>query len=107
MLTVDFRSSFPATIRAVPHLDAYAEAKASALRALATDSDSADAQEALGTVLFFSEWDWRSAERSLHRALDINADHTEALLHYGSLMEALGKLEQGLDSNRRRSHDSF
>jgi len=85
-----------AGMRSVPHVDAYGEAKASALRALAMDSDCADAQVALGAVLFLSEWDWPAAERSLRRALDINPDHTEALLHYGSLMEALGKLEEGL-----------
>ena len=34
--------------------------------------------------------------KSLRRALDINSTHSEALLHYGSLMEALGKPEQGL-----------
>ncbi len=85
-----------ADMRAAPHLDAYAEAKVAALRALAMDSESADAQVALGTVLFLSEWDWPAAERSLRRALDINPDHSEALLHYGSLMEALGKLDEGL-----------
>jgi DNA-binding winged helix-turn-helix (wHTH) protein len=85
-----------ASMRTIPHPDAYAQAKASALRALAMDSDCADAQVALGTVMFLSEWDWPAAERSLRRALDINPDHTEALLHYGSLLEALGKLEDGL-----------
>ena len=67
-----------------------------ALRALAMDSASADAQVALGTVLFLSEWDWDAAERSLFRALDINPDHTEALVQYGSLLEALGRLDEGL-----------
>src|SRR5215467_1852363 len=85
-----------AVFRAVPHQEAFAEAKASALRALAMDSASADAQVALGTVLFLSEWDWTAAERSLHRALEINPDHTEALLQYGSLQEALGRLDHGL-----------
>src|SRR5262250_2929532 len=41
-----------AGLRAVPHLQAYAEAKASALRALAMDNECGDAQVALGTVLF-------------------------------------------------------
>ncbi len=41
-----------AASHAVPHQEAFAEAKASALRALAMDSGSADAQVALGTVLF-------------------------------------------------------
>ena len=85
-----------AVFRAVPHQDAFAEATASALRALAMNSDSADAQVALGTVLFLSEWDWTAAERSLQRALEINPDHTEALLQYGSLQEALGRLDDGL-----------
>lgn len=85
-----------AVSRAVPHQEAFAEAKASALRALAMDSASADAQVALGTVLFLSEWDWTAAERSLQRALEINPDHTEALLQYGSLQEALGRLDDGL-----------
>jgi DNA-binding winged helix-turn-helix (wHTH) protein len=85
-----------AMLRAVPHQEAFVEAKTSALRALAMDSASADAQVALGTVLFLSEWDWPAAERSLRRALDINPDHTEALLQYGSLHEALGRLDDGL-----------
>lgn len=85
-----------AALRAVPHQEAYAEAKASALRALAMDSGSADAQVALGTVLFLGEWDWVAAERSLQRALDINPDDTEALLQHGSLDEALGRLDEGL-----------
>ncbi len=83
-------------LRAVPHQEAFNEAKASALRALAMDSNSADAQVALGSVLFLSEWDWAAAERSLRRALEINPDHTEALLQYGSLQEALGRLDEGL-----------
>lgn len=85
-----------AAFRAAPHQEAFTEAKASALRALAMDSASADAQVALGTVLFLSEWDWAAAERSLQRALQINPDHTEALLQYGSLQEALGRLDDGL-----------
>jgi tetratricopeptide (TPR) repeat protein len=85
-----------AAFRVVPHAQAYSEAKASALRALAMDSTCADAQAALGVVLFLSEWNWLGAERSLRRALEINPAHSEALLHYGSLMEALGQLDKGL-----------
>lgn len=85
-----------AGLRALPHTEAYAEAKAAALRALAMDAQCADAQVALGMVLFLSEWDWVGAERSLRRALEINPGHAEAFLHYGSLMEALGQLDDGL-----------
>jgi tetratricopeptide (TPR) repeat protein len=81
----------------VPHLEALAEARTIALRAVALDDKSADAQVALGQVMFFSEWDWTAAERSFRRALAINPTHAEAYLHYGSLMEALGQLTRGFE----------
>jgi serine/threonine protein kinase len=86
-----------ATVHDVPHLEALAEAKTIALRALALDDKSADAQVALGQVMFFSEWDWTAAERSFQRALAINPNHAEAYLHYGGLMEALGQLTRGFE----------
>ncbi len=85
-----------AQMRLVPPAEAYSEAKAAALSALAMDSGCADAQVALGAVLFFSEWNWAGAKRSLERALELNPNHTEAYLLYGQLMEALGRLEEGL-----------
>ena len=85
-----------ATSRDVPYREAFAEAKAAALRALAMDDQCADAQVALGQVLFLSEWDWIGAERSFQRALETNPNHPEAYLHYGGLMEALGRLDRGL-----------
>ena len=96
-------------LRAAPYEEAFAEAKSSALRALAMDSECADAQMALGVVLV-SQWDWAAAERSLRRALEINPSHTEALLAYGSLMEALGRSEEGLRFKEQalaRSPDSW
>ena len=83
-------------LRAAPYQAAFAEAKSAALRALAMDSESADAQMALGLVLLVGQWDWAAAERSLRRALEIDPSHTEALLAYGSLMEALGRPEEGM-----------
>jgi tetratricopeptide (TPR) repeat protein len=76
--------------------EAYGEARAAALRALALDAESADAQVALGQVMVMAEWDWIAAERSFKRALAINPNHAEAYLFYGFLMEALGDLERGL-----------
>jgi len=85
-----------AVTKAVPHREGFADAKADALRALALDTACADAHVALGQVLFLSEWNWAGAERSFERALEINPNHPEAFLHYGGLMEALGRLDRGL-----------
>ena len=82
--------------RFAPPAEAYARARASALRALALDGASADAQVALGAVMFLAEWDWLGAERSLQRALELNPSHTQARLLYGHLLEAQGRLDDGL-----------
>lgn len=86
-----------AEFRVASHAEAYSDARAAALRALAMDESCADAQVALGTVLFLSEWNWIGAVRSVKRALDINPNHTEAYLLYGRLLEALGHLQTGLE----------
>ena len=83
-----------------PH-DAYAEARAASLRALAMDSSNADAQVALGTVLFLSDWHWAGARKSLERALHVDPDHCEGWLLYGRLLDALGQLEQGLAAKHK------
>jgi DNA-binding winged helix-turn-helix (wHTH) protein/Tfp pilus assembly protein PilF len=81
--------------------DAYSAARASALRAVAMDDLCADAQVALGTVLFLSDWNWTGAKRSLERALHLDPDHTEGWLLYGRLLEALGDLEGGLAAKQK------
>ncbi len=85
-----------AELRVAPRATAYANAKMAALRALAMDDSCADAQMALGSVLYDSEWNWDGAQRSLSRALALNPQHTEAMLIYGRLLETLGQLERGL-----------
>jgi len=85
-----------AELRVVPHDAAYTDARAAALRALAMDDESADAQVALGAVMFLSDWNWTGAERSLERALELDATHTEAYLLYGRLLDALGKFDRAL-----------
>jgi tetratricopeptide (TPR) repeat protein len=76
-------------------VEAFGEAKAAALRALALDDKSPDALAALGEVMLFAEWDWIAAERSFQRALAIDPNHAHAYLRYGDLMEALGDVDRG------------
>ncbi|HSD67817.1 MAG TPA: winged helix-turn-helix domain-containing protein, partial [Vicinamibacteria bacterium] len=86
-----------AEYRVRPWGEAFSDARAAALRALAMDDACADAQVALGAVLFRGDWNWTGAERSLERALRLNPNHTEAYLQYGSLLEALGRIAEGLE----------
>jgi len=85
-----------ASLCSAPPDEAYQGARSAALRALAMDAACADAQVALGAVLFLGEWNWEGARRSFERALDLNPNHSEAYLLYGQLLESLGDLETGL-----------
>jgi DNA-binding winged helix-turn-helix (wHTH) protein len=82
--------------RLAPPAVAFDSARASALRALAMDDESADARTALGAVMFMGDWDWIGAERSLQRALASNPAHTQARVLYGRLLDAQGRLSEGL-----------
>ena len=90
-----------AELRTMTPAEAYERGKVAAMRAIALDEACADAHVALGTVLFFSEWDWVGAERSFVRALDLNPAHTEARLAYGRLLDALDRGDEALDQKRR------
>ena len=85
-----------AELRLAPPAIAYDAARIAALKALAMDSACADAQVALGVVLFLSDWNWTGAGRSFARAIELHPGHTEALLLYGGLLEALARLQEGL-----------
>jgi tetratricopeptide (TPR) repeat protein len=87
--------------QAEPAQRAHEQAKLAALRALALDDRCAQAQLALATVLLFSEWDWLGAERSLRRALEIDPHYTEAYIRYGNLLDALGRVDEGLAMKMR------
>jgi DNA-binding winged helix-turn-helix (wHTH) protein/Tfp pilus assembly protein PilF len=88
-------------LRIVPHAEAYEEARGAALRALAMDPSSADAQVALGAVLFLHDWNWTGAARSLERAIELNPAHTDGWLLYGRLLETRGDLAGGLAAKQR------
>jgi DNA-binding winged helix-turn-helix (wHTH) protein/thioredoxin-like negative regulator of GroEL len=90
-----------AVMRLASPPDAYRQAKSAALRALAIDAGSADAQVALGSVLFFSEWDWPGAERCLRRAIEIDPGHVHAYVVYGRLLDALGRFDEARDMKLR------
>jgi DNA-binding winged helix-turn-helix (wHTH) protein/tetratricopeptide (TPR) repeat protein len=90
-----------AELRIVAPGEAYTEARAASLRALAMDSSNPDAQVALGTVLFLSDWNWSGARKSLERALQVDADHSEGWLLYGRLLDALGQTDQGLAAKQK------
>jgi serine/threonine protein kinase/tetratricopeptide (TPR) repeat protein len=52
--------------------DAFARAKAAALKAVEIDRTLAEAHLALGNVLLYFEWDWPGSEKEMRRTVEIN-----------------------------------
>ena len=53
-------------------LEGFAKAREAALKALELDSTLADAHATLALVRVHGEWNWREAEKGMHRALELN-----------------------------------
>src|SRR6185295_11931816 len=86
--------------------EAYARAKAAALRALEIDPDLAEAHASLGQILVQFDWDWAGAEREFRRALEINPTSGIALHWRSHCFLALGRFEEsGRDALRALDTD--
>jgi len=69
-------------------------ARKAAMRALAEGPDVAAGHWALGAVRMWYDWDWRGAEASLRRALQLAPEDSQLLILAATLMQNLGQLEE-------------
>ena len=76
----------------------YPRSRAAALRALELDETESQAHASLGFVQFAYEWDWGAAERSIRRALelDANSHHWIAALY----LRAAGRYDEAIEHFR-------
>jgi eukaryotic-like serine/threonine-protein kinase len=82
------------------------KAKAAALHALELDPTLAEAHIALSVVQSQYEWDWKGAEKSLSRAIELNPSLGVARSAYGYLLTVLGRLDEAATQlNRARQLD--
>jgi len=79
-----------------PSREVREHAYATARRALELDRENSDAHAALADV-FFSDMDWRGAEREFKRSLELNADNLNACGCYVNLLIAMGRLQEAID----------
>jgi TolB-like protein/DNA-binding winged helix-turn-helix (wHTH) protein/Tfp pilus assembly protein PilF len=73
--------------------EAYASALRAAQKALSLDEDLASAHVALARVRWKYEYDWRAAEQSLRRAIELDPNSAEAHESYFDLLSAMGRHE--------------
>jgi TolB-like protein/Tfp pilus assembly protein PilF len=76
-------------------------AKAAAANALQIDDRLPEAHAALGYVMLVYDWDWRGAERELHRAIELNPGYATAHQWQGELHLAAGRLDEATQAFRR------
>jgi DNA-binding winged helix-turn-helix (wHTH) protein/TolB-like protein/Tfp pilus assembly protein PilF len=72
------------------------KARASALRALELDDRLAAGHAALGWIRFYHDWDWRAAEASFRRALQLDPTAVSAHLGYAHLLSLTGRHDEAL-----------
>jgi TolB-like protein len=80
--------------------EAFAKARAAALEALAIDKDNADAHAALGTALFWHDWNKTEARKHLERSLELNASLARAHHDYAFLLVVTGAPDAGIQELR-------
>ncbi len=83
--------TFLGAIGRLPSVEAYGEARTAALRALASEPDSAEAEVALGLIALFHEWNAERAERHLDRALALSPGLATVHHYRGMFFTILGR----------------
>lgn len=75
-------------------LDCLAKARDAIRRALAIDTDLAEAHSAAGLIAFWYDWDWAAAEISLNLALAASPSLVHARLFHAHLMSNTGRHDE-------------
>jgi TolB-like protein/Flp pilus assembly protein TadD len=76
-----------------PH-EAMPRAEAAAMKSMELDESLPDAHSALGLVRHHYHWDWKGAEQSYRRAIELNPNYAAAHLWFSWLLLALGRFDE-------------
>lgn len=69
----------------------FRRAKDATLRALSLDPENAEAHALLGTIGFWSDWDWAAAERSFRHAISLSPNDGWMRTRYAHLLSNTGR----------------
>ena len=82
-------------------VEAIAEAKTVALKALQIDDSLAEAHIALGNIKLLLDWDWAGAEKEFNRAIQLAPNSALAYSQYGMYLAAMGRLPEAIATVQR------
>lgn len=77
------------------------KARAAALRALELDERLAEAHTSLALIQENYDWDWRSAEKSFRRAIELDPNYATAHHWYAEFLSFQGRFDEALTESER------
>ncbi len=77
------------------------QCKAGTAQALAIDDGLADAYLSLSIITFFYDWDWRGAERTFIRSMELNPTNGETLSYYALFLVFDGRVDEAMAVSRK------
>ncbi len=77
------------------------KAKAAANKAIEIDETLAEAHSALGSILFWYDWDWNAPENQFKRALELDPNSSDTHLFYAHLLSNTGRHTEALAKIKR------
>jgi eukaryotic-like serine/threonine-protein kinase len=77
-------------------VEATANARAAATRALELDGSLAQAHVSLGSIKLLYDWDWTGAEIEFKRAMELDPGYSDAYVGYGQYLTLVGRLPEAL-----------
>jgi eukaryotic-like serine/threonine-protein kinase len=83
-----------ADIGLIPPVEAFPNAKAEALKALALDDTLAEVHEVLAGVKLLYEWDRGEAEKEFRRAIQLNPNYADVHMMYADFLISSGRVEE-------------
>jgi len=81
----------------LPPSVAFPKAREAAEKALSLDSGLAEAHASLGLAKFQHDWDWKGAEASLKRAIELNPNYATAHHFFADYLKGMGRFDEALD----------
>jgi TolB-like protein/class 3 adenylate cyclase/Tfp pilus assembly protein PilF len=84
-----------------PVTEGYRRAREAAARALVVEPDLAEGHAQMGWIQMAYDWDWRGAEASYHRALELAPGNALVLRRASTLLGNLGRLDEAIALGRR------
>jgi serine/threonine protein kinase/tetratricopeptide (TPR) repeat protein len=85
----------------VPPTEVLPKAKAAAQKAIEIDDTLAEAHTALGSTIFWYDWNWNAAENQYKRALELNPNSADTHAVYAHLLSSTARHAEALAEAKR------